>query len=62
MKLKKTLFSTEIEFTPNELSELRYRISTSMFMGLVVWFRKVYGLDLLPAVQVPAEDMPKEEK
>ena len=48
MKIKKTLFSTEIEFDPEELESLSYRAPTYTRVGLLFWFKKMFGLDMLP--------------
>jgi hypothetical protein len=46
MKIKKTLFSTEIEFQISELEEIRYRVPVTMLIGLLKWIKYKFGLDL----------------
>ena len=48
MKIKKTLFSTEIETTPQELEQFIYQTRTSTSIGLFRWIKKNFGLDILP--------------
>lgn len=48
MKIIKTWFRTEIEFTPEELEQLWYQVDPSVTAGLFQWFLDNYGLDLFP--------------
>lgn len=52
MKITKTLFKTEIEFQPRELNDLYHGIPVHMSVGLLIWIKKVFGLDML----VPLEE------
>ena len=46
MKIKKTLFSTEIEVTPDELDQFTYRIRDSIRYGLFIWLKQQFKLNL----------------
>ena len=48
MKIKKTLFSTEIETTPEELENFTYKVRPSIFIGFFSWLGQTFGLDMLP--------------
>lgn len=47
MKIKKTLFSTEIEYSIDELESMHYRLSPTISVGLLLWIKKNFGLNLL---------------
>ena len=51
MKIRKTLFSMEIEITPEEINEFYNRVPTSAFAGLVGWLRKNFDLDLVKEIK-----------
>lgn len=48
MKIKKTFFSTEIEFEPKELEMLYHIVPVHMSVGLLFWINKTFGLNMLP--------------
>lgn len=48
MKISKTLFKTEIEFTPEELRQLRDIVPPYISVGLLFWIKRMFGLDMLP--------------
>lgn len=48
MKIKQTLFSKEIEFTPDELERLRTSTSPAMSFGMLAWIKETFGLNMLP--------------
>lgn len=45
MKIKKTLISTEIDITVDELQHIR-TLHPNMQAGLIIYLRKTFGLDL----------------
>lgn len=47
MKLKKTLFSTEIEVTPEELMDFDYKVHPRIVGGLYKWLEKYFDFKLL---------------
>jgi hypothetical protein len=51
MKYKKTLLTTEIEFTPTELRDL-YMImpERGCYYGLMLWLKKEFGLDMISPI------------
>jgi hypothetical protein len=49
MKIKKTLFSTELEFTPEEVRDFPV-MPTSAHVGLLFWIKQNFGLDMLPKI------------
>jgi len=48
MKIKKTLFSWEAEFSVSEIDELR-RLNKYHYIGFIRWLRHGVGLDLAPS-------------
>jgi hypothetical protein len=47
MKIKKSLFTTEIEFSVDEIARMNYVLSPVFRVGLLTWIREVFGLDLI---------------
>jgi hypothetical protein len=47
MKIKKTLFTTEIEIYPHEIRDLKDDCTFGEWYGLFRWIRKTFGLDLI---------------
>lgn len=47
MKIKRSLFTNEIEFEIGELEAIRYR-TPQMGIGLLFWIKEKFGLDMLP--------------
>ena len=48
MIIKKSIFSTSIEVTPDELLEFRYKVPVTISIGLFTWIKDKFGLDMLP--------------
>jgi hypothetical protein len=53
MKIKKTLFSLELEVTPDEILRFRERLRPAEYVGLIFWLREKFGLDMVPAKNKP---------
>lgn len=49
MKIRRTLLSSELEFTPSEIEEIFYKIRPQYRSGLVRFIKCEFNLDLLPA-------------
>lgn len=58
MRLKKTLFSIETEFTVDELRQIYYTASlpVSMRIGFLIWIQQTFGLDLHPRLPHKKEE------
>jgi hypothetical protein len=46
MKIKKTPFSLEIDFTPEEIEQMYYRMPLAARVGLIIWIKNKFGLNL----------------
>mgnify|MGYP001560857164 CR=1 FL=1 len=42
MKIKKNLFSYEVEFNPDELVDLKFKVPSHMGIGLLVWIKEKF--------------------
>lgn len=48
MKIKKTLFKTEISIKPNELADFIHCDRFNQSVGLFKWIKKNFKLDIIP--------------
>lgn len=48
MKIKKTLFKTEISIKPNELMDFIYNDHFNQVSGLFKWIKNNFKLDIFP--------------
>ena len=47
MKIKKTLFTTEVEITPDEIDAFRYKMSQIDRYNFFSWVKNEFGLDMI---------------